>query len=577
MKKLTWKIWLLIAFLLMSIAVIVNWDYFSGGLLIRDVSSNSYAKQAGISSGDILLEINGNKISTLADYANAIGEIRVDEKLMIIETDKGTFSYNSSTLDFNVNNKTITLVYGNAEKAGLKENFSLIKINNKDIENTTFESIKLEVESRVKVEIKTNKKKEPFIFLTGKELGIIVTEVPTTKVKAGLDLQGGARAMIVPEKEIDDKEMQNLIEVMQNRFNTYGIKDVTVRQAIDLSGKKYIIIEMAGATPNEIQDLVSKQGKFEAKIGQEVIFVGGRNDITFVARDDPSKARIESCYAVDGGELCKFSFEIHLSETAAKRQANITAGLSENVSTGSNRYLNETLDLYLDDMLVDTLYISSDLKGQASTIISISGSGIGNTKQEAYQDATQNMRKLQTILITGSLPYKLEIIKLDTISPSLGSEFTKNILIVAIMAFVAVSIVIYLRYRKLKFFVPIFITMVSEVLLTIGLAVLIKWNLDLASIAGIITAIGTGVNDQIVMMDESVREDKNRGIKEKMKRAFTIIFAAYATLVASLLPLWWAGAGLLKGFAVTTFLGVTIGVLITRPAFSDILKIMEKE
>ena len=39
-----------------------------------------------------------------------------------------------------------------------------------------------------------------------------------------------------------------------------------------------------------------------------------------------------------------------------------------------------------------------------------------------------NMHKLQTILITGSLPYKLEIVKLDSISPVLGKEFTKNII-----------------------------------------------------------------------------------------------------------------------------------------------------
>jgi preprotein translocase subunit SecD len=40
--------------------------------------------------------------------------------------------------------------------------------------------------------------------------------------------------------------------------------------------------------------------------------------------------------------------------------------------------------------------------------------------------------------------------------------------------------------------------------------------------------------------------------------------------------LFWAGAGLLKGFAITTMLGLTIGVLITRPAFADIIKLLEK-
>lgn len=575
MAKLTWRIWLLIACLLASVVLIINWDYFSGGLLIKDVSSNSYASQAGISSGDILSEMNGQKIATLADYASALNQIKVEEKWMVIETNNGTFSYNSSTLDFTLQNKTINLVYGNAEKAGLKENLTVIKINTKTLENITFDAIKQEVESRVKVEIKTNKGN--FIFLTGKDLGILVDEIPLTNIKTGLDLQGGARALVKPERELDTSEMQNLISVMQNRFNTYGIKDVTVRNARDISGTNYVIVEMAGATPNEIQDLVSKQGKFEAKIGQEVVFVGGRNDITFVARDDPSKARIETCYAVEGGESCKFSFAIHLSEAAAKRQASITAGLSENASTANDKHLNETLDLFLDDKLVDVLYISSDLKGQETTQVSISGSGFGKTKQEAYQNANENMKKLQTILITGSLPYKLEIVKLDTISPSLGKQFTSNVLLVSAAAFIGVCIVIYLRYKKMRLFIPVLITMVSELLLTLGLAVLIKWNLDLAGIAGIIAAIGTGVDDQIVMIDESTHGPKDQSLKEKIKRAFTIIFGAYATVVASLLPLWWAGAGLLRGFAVTTLLGISIGVFITRQAFGDILKLMEKE
>jgi len=133
------------------------------------------------------------------------------------------------------------------------------------------------------------------------------------------------------------------------------------------------------------------------------------------------------------------------------------------------------------------------------------------------------------------------------------------------------------KIKKINLFIPVTITIISEVLLTLGIAALIKWNLDLASIAGIIAAIGTGVNDQIVMIDEAEHGRKDMGFKEKIKRAFTIIFGAYATVIASLVPLWWAGAGLLRGFAVTTLLGITVGVLITRPAFSEILKIISKE
>ena len=60
--------------------------------------------------------------------------------------------------------------------------------------------------------------------------------------------------------------------------------------------------------------------------------------------------------------------------------------------------------------------------------------------------------------------------------------------------------------------------------------------------------------------------------KEKIKRAFFIIFSAYATLVAAMIPLWFAGAGLLRGFAVTTIIGITAGVFITRPAYASVIE-----
>jgi preprotein translocase subunit SecD len=63
-----------------------------------------------------------------------------------------------------------------------------------------------------------------------------------------------------------------------------------------------------------------------------------------------------------------------------------------------------------------------------------------------------------------------------------------------------------------------------------------------------------------------------------MKNAFLIIFAAYFTMLVAMLPLWVMGAGVLKGFALTTIVGVTIGVFVTRPAYAKMIEIlMEKE
>ncbi|MAF50466.1 MAG: hypothetical protein CMH64_00070 [Nanoarchaeota archaeon] len=106
------------------------------------------------------------------------------------------------------------------------------------------------------------------------------------------------------------------------------------------------------------------------------------------------------------------------------------------------------------------------------------------------------------------------------------------------------------------------------------MAAAIGWNLDLAAIAGIIAAVGTGVDDQIVITDEIMKGEAERfySWKEKIQKAFYIILVAYFSTVVAMLPLWGAAAGLLRGFAITTILGVTIGVFVTRPAFASILE-----
>lgn len=564
----------MIFLLVVSAVVIVNPKYFSGNIEIKSITPNSSAANAGMAPGEVIKEINGQKISSIADYSNAISSLNLEENQITVITDNGTFRYNSTSIDFNVDNTTITIVFGKAQASGLSPGMIVDKINDKSLDSDNFEEIKSDLESKAKITIKTDK--NDYTFLTTENTGIVVTSIELTRIKTGLDLQGGARALIKPERPLNDQEMASLIETVRYRLNVYGLTDINIRAVNDLQGNKYVMVELAGATPTELQDLIAKQGKFEAKIINQTVFVGGQNDITFVCRNDASCARIEQCStSADGNAFCRFQFEVHLSEPAAKKHADITSNLSENLSQGKS-YLNETLDLYLDDKQVDSLLISSDLKGKVTTSVSVSGSGTGQTQAEAYDAATASMKKLQTVLITGSLPFKLEIIKLDSISPSLGKEFTRNVLIAGIMVFIGVCIVIFIRYRRPSLFIPIVITMVSEILLTLLVAVLIRWNLDLASIAGILAAIGTGVDDQIVMIDES-KVSKQYSIKERIKRAFFIIFTAYATVVVSLLPLWWAGAGLLRGFAVTTLIGISVGVFITRPAFADILKMITKD
>jgi preprotein translocase subunit SecD len=427
---------------------------------------------------------------------------------------------------------------------------------------------------KIKTTIKTTKSE--FVTYSNSSLGIIVSKLPTTNLKLGLDLAGGARALVKANNHtLTSSEATDLVSIMSNRFNVYGLSDMKISTVRDLAGNNFISIEIAGATQKEVQDLISQQGKFEAKIGNETVFRGEKKDITSVARGG-QEAGVYDCQQATDGYYCTFRFNIYLSQEAAERQAAITNTLEINSSGSSKDYLSKPLDLYVDNKLMDSLQIGADLKGRAETVITISGTGTGATQNDAITSAQGNMKNLQTILITGSLPFELEIVKLDTISPTLGNDFTKYILLAGLISIILVSLIVLLRYRVKAAMAPLIIC-ISEIVITLGIASLINWNLDLPSIAGILAAIGTGVDDQIVILDESRHKEESLNIKQKIKRAFVIILGAYLTMVASLVPLFWAGAGLLTGFALTTLIGISIGVFITRPAFADMIKLLDKE
>ena len=123
-------------------------------------------------------------------------------------------------------------------------------------------------------------------------------------------------------------------------------------------------------------------------------------------------------------------------------------------------------------------------------------------------------------------------------------------------------------------------TSLSEIIIILGVAALIKWNLDLPSIAGIIAAIGTGVDQQIVITDEllgsreKTRITKRSGMLKRMGRAFFVILASATTTVVAMSFLFKFFVGGLRGFAFTTILGVLIGITITRPAYAEIAKFL---
>jgi len=562
------RVIILLVFLVLSI-ITINPRPFAEGVAIGNVITNSSASVAGIQqpspgtrpvARERILEINNAPVKSVGDYHNLIDTLKINQSVQV-----------------KTNNRLYRLT--------IREKFDVIELNEtelKEIEeiikvNKTINGTLTEVNETIKKTIRVPKTKK--ISMGIEDIGLRVFEAPTTNIKKGLDLQGGTRVLLQPEQILAPDDLGTLIDNMQERLNVYGLTDLVIRDASDLSGNQYILVEIAGANEEEIRNLLAREGKFEAKVGNKTVFMGGK-DITFVCRSadcagiDPNIG----CNPVGGGWACSFRFSITMSHEAAQRQADATRDL--NVVEGQGgKYLSEPLQLFLDDRKVDELNIAASLRGQAETSIQISGSGAGANQQEAAFNALNNMKRLQTVLVTGSFPVKLNIVKIDSISPILGEEFVKNTLLTGLLALTAIVAVIFMRYKKLQVALPMIAISVSELVILLGIAALIGWNIDLAAIAGIIIAIGTGVNDQVVITDETLKGETRMifNWRERIKNAFFIIMAAYSTLFVAMIPLVFAGAGLLKGFAITTIIGASIGVFITRPVYARLIEILLKE
>ncbi|MEM4260595.1 MAG: MMPL family transporter [Candidatus Woesearchaeota archaeon] len=564
LKKLFTNIRIIILIICIILAIIAIYPNPNvKGLAIRGVTKDSAAADAGIipppatvtpTGRERVLSINNIPINSLVDYSNAVKDLKTNMTI-IVKTNKNTYFLQT------------------------KPNIQIIQLNETETQEITDYYFNETLNKTVNYTrtIIVNKTKEE--NLGTQDLGLKLYQAPTSNIRLGLDLIGGTRVLLKPETNTSQQDINTIIDNMKERLNIYGLSDIVIKQTNDLAGNPFILIEVAGVNEEEIKELISKQGKFEAKINNQSVFRGGQ-DIKYVCRSAECSGldSRRGCQKSGDQWFCRFMFSISLSSEAAKRQAEITNDLKVTYEGGEG-WLDAPLDLYLDDELVDTLRISNDLKGKEVTEISISGSGSGSSQQEAASDALKNMKRLQTILITGSLPTKLDIVKTDNISPVLGKEFINNVYMIILIALVCVSLVIFVRYRKILIVIPVVVTLISEVIILLGTAALINWNLDLIAIAGIIIAIGVGVDAQVVIADETIKKEKEAysNWKEKVKNAFFIIMASYLTMVVAMIPLMSAGAGLLKGFAITTIIGVSIGTFITRPAFAAIAEVLFKE
>lgn len=146
-----------------------------------------------------------------------------------------------------------------------------------------------------------------------------------------------------------------------------------------------------------------------------------------------------------------------------------------------------------------------------------------------------------------------------------------------VVAAVLLTIVLCWKF-KLIFALGAIVSILHDVLITVGLFSILDKEFDLTIIAALLTLVGYSLNDTIIVYDrirENLRNDMvsplpdvvNRSINQTLSR--TVLTSGTTLLVIIALLLW--GGGIIHDFALVMCIGVVVGTLSSIFVASPIL------
>ncbi len=207
--------------------------------------------------------------------------------------------------------------------------------------------------------------------------------------------------------------------------------------------------------------------------------------------------------------------------------------------------------------------------GSSYEISGIAPASIPVALQYAY--AQNEEKTIVSILNGGALPVSVIVGNPTKIPATLGKQALYVSAVAGLLAVVALSAFITLRYRKPFLVAPILLTTFMEVFIIVSILGTVG-TIDLAGVAGLIAVVGTGVDAQIIITDEIVLHGEHQTTKHVLGSAFTIVWIDAILLIGAMLPLFFSTSLVtVIGFSEATIIGALLGVLVTRPAYGVLI------
>lgn len=182
-----------------------------------------------------------------------------------------------------------------------------------------------------------------------------------------------------------------------------------------------------------------------------------------------------------------------------------------------------------------------------------------NSFQITGLDSPMEAAELALLLRSGALAAPMYIVEERTIGPSLGAENIQAGLNSVLIGMTAVLLLMVLYYKGFGMIANV--ALIANLVIIVAIMSLLQATLTLPGIAGIVLTVGMAV-DANVLIFARIREELGKGMRPGMaidegyKNAFSTILDANITTLLVALVLLAMGAGSVKGFAVTLFIGI---------------------
>lgn len=344
-------------------------------------------------------------------------------------------------------------------------------------------------------------------------------DIKTTYIKGadeirwGIDIQGGVNATFQPADGYNatDDEMDAAKAVIEQRLISLNITDSEVY--VDYSKDRVMVSFpwQAGEENFDPEAAVSELGETAVLTFRKGTQADGEEVLTGT---DVKKAEAQQYQDEKTGGV-KFGVGLTLNSEGAKKFADATAELA-----GKGQ-----ISIWMDDKSISAPNVESAITDGKAQI----------TGNFTYDTAKALADKINA----GSLPFKLTTSSTNIISATLGEGARNAMLIAGVIAFIIIAIYMIVIYR-----LPGFVASIALIGQVVGSIACISgffgniesFTLTIPGIAGIILAVGMGVDANVITAErikEELRNGKtlNGAIEMGYKRAWSAVFDGNITVV----------------------------------------------